>query len=159
MGAIGGTDLTYYGGDYKTSGSDNGWAYKFARFYIADSMTAGEALTALREMAPNYGWNNRAPYVHYGDPTVGIYTCNIAPYVAVMSPNGTEKWEQGRSFDIVWSANFDDNVKVELLKGGAVEKELAASVSPDGPLTWDVPADFPLGTDYKIRVTCVVEDT
>ena len=79
MGAIGGTDLTYYGSNYLTSGSDNAWAYYFARYLIADSMTAGESLTALREMAPgSYGWRNRAPYVLYGDPTIGVYTCNNA---------------------------------------------------------------------------------
>lgn len=160
MGVIGGTTITYYGGSFLTSGSDGAWSYHFARTMVEDSMTIGESLTFLREMAPNsFGWQNRAPYVLYGDPTIGAYTCNMESYVAVMSPNGGEEWEQGRSFDIVWMANFDDNVKIELLKGGAVEEVLAASVSPVAPYTWDVPADFPLATDYKIRVTCVVQDT
>jgi len=83
IGAIGGTDLTYYGGDYKTSGSDNAWAYYFGKFMIGDSMDIGNALTALREMAPSsFNWLNRAPYVLYGDPTLGILTCrtNTAVY-------------------------------------------------------------------------------
>ena len=80
IGAIGGTDLTYYGGNHLTSGSDNGWCYKFGKFMIGEEMTIGEALTELREMDPSYGWSNRAPYVLYGDPSLGVNTYKKSLY-------------------------------------------------------------------------------
>lgn len=75
MGAIGGTNLTYYNPGISTfdgHGSDQGWMYTFVRFMVVDKLNSGETLTALREMDPRYGWYNRGPYVLYGDPTVGI---------------------------------------------------------------------------------------
>ncbi len=98
-------------------------------------------------------------YLLFGDPAVEMNPDNLSNFLELVSPNGGEDWEQGRSFDIVWSTNLDDNVKVELIKGSSVQQELAASVPPDKPYTWDVPADFPLGTDYKIRITCTTLDS
>jgi hypothetical protein len=98
-------------------------------------------------------------YNLFGDPGLEVFPVDLAPYVTVTSPNGGEKWEQGRKFYVTWDDNFDDNVKIELLKGSSVDQVLAASVSSEGLHEWDIPADFPLGTDYKIRVTCTVQDT
>ncbi len=88
-----------------------------------------------------------------GDPAVKIRGKVIPDFIAVTSPNGGEKWEQGRAFDIAWNDNITENVKIELLKGTAVDRELAASEPSDGSFTWDIASDFPLATDYKIRVT------
>ncbi len=153
MGAIGGTDLTYYGGDYKTSGSDNAWAYHFGRTMIADSMTIGEALTALREMAPNYGWNNRAPYVLYGDPTIGVTTCNREPFISLMTPNGGEEFEQNSVQKILWADNIQGDVKIELLKGGSVLEVLAEKVPSNGSYEWKITDQYELADDYKVRIT------
>jgi hypothetical protein len=156
MGAIGGTDLTYYGGSYETSGSDNAWAYHFARCFIADSMTAGEALTSLREMAPSsYGWSNRAPYVLYGDPSIGILTCNKDPFVSVLSPNGGEQLEVGTTQIINWGSNIGGNAKIELLKAGALKEVLAATVPNNGSFSWSIPAAYETGADYKIKVSSI----
>ncbi len=83
----------------------------------------------------------------------------VPPFVQVLSPNGGEKWEVDRTFTIVWDDNIDDNVKIELLKGTTVKEELAASVPSSGSWEWQIPADFELADDYKIRITCVVQDT
>ncbi|MBN1982914.1 MAG: hypothetical protein JW795_15390 [Chitinivibrionales bacterium] len=74
IGAIGGTNYTFYGGSYLTSGSDNGWCYKFGKHLIADKLEISDALTELRQLDPNYQWRNRTPYVLYGDPSLGIGT-------------------------------------------------------------------------------------
>ncbi len=94
-----------------------------------------------------------------GDPATPFRGKEVPPFLQVMSPNGGELWEQDRTFTIRWDDNFDDNVKIELLKGGSVKEELAASVPSNGSWDWDIAVDFPLGTDYKIRITCVVQDT
>jgi hypothetical protein len=41
---------------------------------IKDSMEIGMALNTMRDIDPNFGWYNRAPYVLYGDPSLGITT-------------------------------------------------------------------------------------
>ena len=107
MGAIGGTNLTYYGGNFLTSGSDEGWAYKFGKFMIVDSMTAGQCISALREMDPGYGWYKRAPYVFYGDPTVGITTYMRSPFISVSNPEGGDEFIVGTKVDITWSSNIE----------------------------------------------------
>lgn len=91
MGAIGGTDLTYYMGDFRTGGSDEAWAYNFAKFLIVEGREIGDVISGLRDMAPTYGWNNRVPYVLYADPSIGLNTYNgsteIVPSVNNMNPN------------------------------------------------------------------------
>jgi hypothetical protein len=91
MGAIGGTDLTYYMGDFRTGGSDEAWAYNFAKFLIAEGREIGDVISGLRDMAPSYGWNNRVPYVLYADPSIGLNTYSgsttVAPLVNTLHPN------------------------------------------------------------------------
>ncbi len=154
IGAIGGTDLTYYGGDYETSGSDNAWAYHFGRTMIGDSMTYGEALTALREMAPSsFGWSNRAPYVLYGDPTIGVNTYRKSPYISIIVPGSGEEYIAGSSVTITWSSNIEKPVSLYLLKGTNVVETLAKDVANNGEHPWDIPEDTEAGSDYKIRMT------
>jgi len=79
MGAIGGTNLTYYNpgslSNLDLAGSDEGWAYNFAKYMIRDSMEIGDAFNSIRAIDPDFEWENRAPYVLYGDPSIGIITC------------------------------------------------------------------------------------
>ncbi len=89
------------------------------------------------------------------DPATIIRGKIVPAFVTVTSPNGGEKWEQGRTFDVLWNDNIDGNVKIELLKGTAVDRELAASEASDGKWTWNIPTDFPTAADYKIRVTSI----
>ncbi len=95
----------------------------------------------------------------FGDAATPFRGKEVPPFVQVLSPNGGDRWEQGRTFSIVWDDNFDDNVKIELLKGSSIKEELAASVPSNGSWEWVIPADFEKAEDYKIRITCVVQDT
>ncbi len=91
----------------------------------------------------------------FGDPAVKFRGKESDPFVQVMSPNGNEQWEVGNTFPITWDDNIDENVKIELLKGTAVNQTLAASVPSNGSWTWAIPETFTQGTDYKIRITGV----
>ncbi len=66
MGAIGGTDYTVISGDMR-------WIKLFVGHLAVDSLTIGATHSVLIENCSS-GWLNRAPYVLYGDPTVGVYT-------------------------------------------------------------------------------------
>jgi hypothetical protein len=66
MGAIGGTDYTVISGDMR-------WIKLFVGHLAVDSLTIGATHTVLIENCSS-GWLNRAPYVLYGAPSVGVYT-------------------------------------------------------------------------------------
>ena len=95
----------------------------------------------------------------FGCPAMKFKGKEVAPFVRVFAPNGGEKWEQDRLFEVRWDDNVDDNVKVELVKGTSVQDVLASSTVSNGVFEWNVASDFPIATDYKIRITSTVTDT
>ena len=71
----------------------------------------------------------------------------------LISPTGGETWFLNTTQDITWASSLGGNVKIELLKGGALNTTLAATTANDGSFSWTVPGGQTLGSDYKIRVT------
>jgi hypothetical protein len=101
---------------------------------------------------------------HYGMHLQGAGTLLLkpyasGPYLAVTSPNGGEELEQFTTHTITWGSNVSGNVKVELFKGGALNKTLAASIANSGSLEWIITTDFVVGDDYKIKITSLENDT
>jgi DNA-binding beta-propeller fold protein YncE len=79
--------------------------------------------------------------------------------ITVMVPNGGNNWKQGSTQTIKWSytGSPGTKVKIDLLKGTAVNRVINASTSigsvGSGSYSWKIPYNQVLGTDYKIRVT------
>lgn len=79
--------------------------------------------------------------------------------ISVVSPNGGETWPAASMQTIRWTytSNLTSSVKVELLKGGVVNRVIVPSASKgsggSGSRNWTIPANQPPGTDYRIRVT------
>lgn len=86
-------------------------------------------------------------------------TKNTGPYTTLNVPNGGEKWEQGSTYSISWSDNIDENVKIELYKGGSVNSTIASSTESDGTYEWQIPANQAIGNDYKIKISSIENDT
>ncbi|UCC31105.1 MAG: S8 family serine peptidase, partial [Phycisphaerales bacterium] len=87
---------------------------------------------------------------------LNAYKALTAPSgLAVLIPNGGERWLLESSRTIGWSM-FDcdrpDAVDIYLLKGGDVHSQVADNVPNTGTFVWSIPADLPMGTDYRIRV-------
>jgi len=120
-----------------------GMAYASGVCYTYDTVSSAELVA----------WQ----FHYFGDPAVE--TMSAPQTLTLTSPNGSEEWERGRSYDITWSTNTTDNIKVEILNGTSVQNELAGSVSPNDAYTWDIPLDFPTGDNYKIRITSVIQNT
>jgi len=82
-----------------------------------------------------------------------------APTIAVASPNSGETWPAGSMQTIRWSytGNPGSYVKIELLKGGVVNRVIASSAwkgsGGTGSRGWKIPLNQAPGTDYSIRVT------
>lgn len=93
---------------------------------------------------------------------------SIRRSITVISPNGGEKWEKGKTYKITWSTeglfsatttstSTVPEVEVTLFKGSRYYKFLTTLilVGSTGGYSWTVPLDIPAGDDYKIRVRYV----
>ncbi len=79
----------------------------------------------------------------------------VANEVTVTSPNGGEDWKAGTTQTITWTDNFDENVKIDLFKGGVFKFSLpdgGNSTPSDGSFNWTIPFDITGGSDYNIRI-------
>jgi plastocyanin len=96
------------------------------------------------------------------------YHCSIHPFmvgkvivvsssssITVTSPNGGENWIRGTTRTITWShtGSPGSNVKIELLKGGILNRVITSGTPNDGSYSWAIPSTQVLGTDYKVKIT------
>ena len=91
--------------------------------------------------------------------------------IAITSPEAGESFtvpplnEDDELVTIAWDASGGGNVRVELLKGGAVRGDILASTPNDGYYFWriDSPDDLALldgtGDDYAVRLTALADTT
>ena len=88
------------------------------------------------------------------------YTCPYGckdgacqPGITVLSPNGGEKWEAGKTYEIRWNSTGVDTVMIELNKGNQGYWHLAYNLPASlGRYTWKIPDTQILGDNYKIKV-------
>jgi hypothetical protein len=76
--------------------------------------------------------------------------------IFVAFPNGGETLAAGSTQTISWSygGNPGSYVKIELSKGGVVNRTIARRVSTSsGSYNWKIPSDQTPGSDYKIKIT------
>jgi hypothetical protein len=79
-----------------------------------------------------------------------------AASLVLLAPDGGETYGQGADITVEWSANFSDNIKVELFKGAVLNTTITAGVRASaGALAWKIPANQTAGADYKIAITRV----
>ena len=82
-----------------------------------------------------------------------------SPTITVTTPTGTDDWKTGSRQTIKWSytGNPGSYVKVELLKGGAVNSTITPGCSigtnGTGSFSWIIPTSQANSSDYQIRVT------
>ena len=77
---------------------------------------------------------------------------NDVENITVTSPNGGNSLQRGQSVTIQWNDNIPDNVRVDLYKNNIFYRNITTSTPSNGSLSWTVPNDVLLGTDYRIRI-------
>jgi len=86
-------------------------------------------------------------------------TAPTGPSITVTSPDGGERWKAGSTQTVSWTYTGDpgSQVKIELLKGGALDSVITAGTSTgsggSGSYTWTVPETQAPGDDYAVRIT------
>jgi PKD repeat protein len=119
---------------------------------------SGPSLSLIHPTLDNELPENWLPSLeNFGTP--GLINFPEDPVITVNFPNGGELLQQEMNYDIQWSSlNFTGNVKIELLNNGSVAEVLAASVDVSiGTWEWAVPATQPMGNQFKIRISDVID--
>ncbi|MHC1707256.1 MAG: Ser-Thr-rich GPI-anchored membrane family protein [Bacteroidales bacterium] len=75
--------------------------------------------------------------------------------ITVINPNGGEEIVPGSEFQLSWNDNISNNVKIELLKNGALSHVIAYSVPSNGVYLWNVSQSILTGNDYAIKISSV----
>ncbi len=97
-----------------------------------------------------------------------LYGCKAPPvtkpYIKILSPNGGETWEIGKSYDITWSSKGIDKVTIFLADFREESPVTWHRISPDlsatlGKYSWKVAdcydsiCNFTPGEKYKIKIS------
>jgi hypothetical protein len=78
---------------------------------------------------------------------------STAPFVRVISPNGREIWEIGRTYEIRWTNNTGKYVVIELVRSSTGFSTLLTSAGPTKTsFIWTIPSTIQPAQDYKIRI-------
>lgn len=75
--------------------------------------------------------------------------------IIVSNPAGGEVLYLNSRQIIRWEANISGNVRIDLIKNGSVQSNIAASVPDNGRYTWNIPVKFAVGKGFKIRISSV----
>ncbi|GMW00687.1 MAG: hypothetical protein AMXMBFR84_18240 [Candidatus Hydrogenedentota bacterium] len=124
--------------------------------------TGGTSYQVTARSLPFFGDTSVSSQVFSGSTSQPQVTINPIPgtgSITVTAPNGGENWVHGAFVPVQWTANAPatQNVRIELLKGGALSRTLTGSTPNNGSFNWQVPTDLVQGTDYTVRVSSLTE--
>lgn len=80
------------------------------------------------------------------------------PQITVISPAAGETWFRSLSYNIVWQSNLGSLLhRIELVTAdGTLVREIASSVENSGTFNRLITNDFPLGTNFRVRVSVAI---
>jgi hypothetical protein len=71
------------------------------------------------------------------------------------TPNGGESWEAATSWAITWTDNINEQVSIDLYKGGSLYYTIISATASNGYYSWQIPDTLQPGSDYRIKITSV----
>ncbi len=147
---LGATVVTY-------SGDNDLYAMAVFKGMVPEDGSPPERLVGnVHIMGSTKGQKHSRTFFHlYGDVMTMFSIGDLSPFLMVTSPVAGAEIERHSTCKITWGDNIDGEVKIELLKNGALKETLAATTESDGSFEWTVPDSFELGDDYAIKITSV----
>jgi hypothetical protein len=74
--------------------------------------------------------------------------------IKIFYPKGQEIFTPGSKINIQWESTDDiSRVTIQLYKGNNIHSVLASNIPNRKYFIWTIPMNFPVGTDYKIRIS------
>jgi subtilisin family serine protease len=136
---------------YASIGSNGSGTYNWA---IPSTQPSGSDYTIKIKSTTNSS---------YADTSDASFTLNgpPPPSITVTAPNGGETWRKSTGQTIRWTytGNAGSYAKIELLKGGAVNRVISAYARMGsggaGSYYWYIPYNQASGDDYQIRITSI----
>ena len=142
-----------------SSSSDILFNYSDVNFNEAASsvFNAGGSATVGVEIDPTHGTQYSYNQAVLSNGLALLFQAPATPpAITVVTPNGGESWAAGNNQTISWNyTTLTGNVSIVLLKAGAAYKTLGTVPIAPGSYLWTLPADLPVASDYKIRITSV----
>ncbi len=80
---------------------------------------------------------------------------SIINALQLTSPLGGETWTQSTSNTITWKSYIGGTVKIELYKGGAIDRTITSATGNSGSYDWVIPTLQSPASDYRIRISSV----
>ncbi len=81
-----------------------------------------------------------------------------APYIVVTAPDGNDSWKRGMDYYIIWQDNLEEEVVIELYKGGGFVTTID-TVDSDGGYKWEVDIGLQAGCDYSVKIKSSTDGT
>jgi hypothetical protein len=93
----------------------------------------------------------------YGSETEIAQDFSDAPFtivepITLLSPNGGEVWEIGKTYEIRWTNTTGKYVVIELVRSSTGVSYPLGLASPTETSVWTTPFEIPPAQDYKIRI-------
>lgn len=149
-----------------------GW-HQFSEIQVAEDadftnivFSQDSLKTTIIEIPPlpegkTYFWRVRSYGKSRWSPWSYPFTFEVkAPFVSLISPNGGEVWEKGKTELIQWKHNLDNAFIITLYLNNNPLTNITDTVySVYGKYYWSVPENLPADTKYKVRVTSYSDNT
>lgn len=84
-----------------------------------------------------------------------VYALSVFGSVNVITPNGGETLTRGDQYDVMWSDDISEDVKIELYKGGVYNSDISSATASDGSFSWTVPTSL-YGDDFQLKISSTV---
>ncbi|MBU8893236.1 MAG: T9SS type A sorting domain-containing protein [Bacteroidales bacterium] len=104
--------------------------------------------------------NFRIKIVNTSDNTVYDYSDYFSivdpipdPFITVASPTSSSNWIIGNTYDIIWTDNISENIKIDLYVGNSLSQTISNSTGSDGSYGWFIPSNLTPGTNYRIKMS------
>ncbi|MCP4216245.1 MAG: hypothetical protein GY765_16475, partial [bacterium] len=82
------------------------------------------------------------------------FTIRLAASISITSPNGGEMWKLGTAQTLTWESNDSvGDIDIRLYNGDSPVLDIATVPVDSGSFTWDIPADFTAGENYRVRIS------
>jgi hypothetical protein len=172
------------GGEVITAGSTVNIAFTFTTggaandVFVLELLAGGElyqTLTPGSITASPFVWNvpatiatrndyririRRATASADSDQSDNTFSITGGRSISLTQPNGGQALQKSTNYTITWtSTNLPptENVRIELLRGNAVQATLFASTPNDGTELWNIAANLPDDANYRIRISSVAD--